>query len=293
MFCRSKNTKSTVFGFKKHYFVKHLNMRKFRFTNVIDNVFLVFMIFFVAFVWIKYFVYDFWACFFISLSIAIVIYKLINVVLKKRQYKKEVTLKQKKEIENFCTQLLFSTSKKNLELFYRIFATIKPTVIKDNLLIWNDSLQKYKTVIVPYFDSKVVGIDEFMDIYKKVSIIKPSKLIVLCVDIDKNVATFYPSISNMEVIFYDKNNIYFDLFEKTKIYPQKAIDTVTSKKYTFKLICLAAFNKKKTKGYLMCGLIFFVCSFFIRYSLYYVIMSSVMFVFAIISFFNKWQNKSN
>ena len=62
-------------------------------------------------------------------------------------------------------------------------------------------------------------------------------------------------------------------------------------KYTFKELLNIAFNKNKTKSYVVTGLIFLISSIFLRYNIYYIVFTTLMFVFALFSYFNKPFNK--
>ncbi len=260
-------------------------MKLYKITNFVDKTFLTISCILINFVWLRYFVIDNVACLVASSVVGVFISKFIIYLSDKKHQKKLITNKTLQDINDCALSLSIMTKQESIEFFNNILSTTHQTCIKDDLIYTSTNNQVI--AFLPYYHHNLLTNQDMLDILKQVKQKKLDKLIILCNEIDKNALLFAQSITNIKIIVYDKAAVYFEILKKYNVYPQKYITTQTNKKYTFKLLLVVAFNRKKAKNYLLCGLIFFVCSLFIRYSLYYIIMASLLFVFAIFSYFNK------
>lgn len=265
-------------------------MKKLKITNYIDNFFLYIIMFFISFIWIRYFVEDLIITILSSIVISYIFYKLINFANRHRYDKKSLSIKTKKHIDDCAIHLLFNSTKKNIEFFDSILKNSYNTVTKDNMIFSNT---KGVICFVPFFETTHLDINNLAKIYKQSKIHNVNVLHIFCIEYDKNLISFVESIKDINIKLYDKSMTYINLFQKYKVFPKSTLCIDTSKKYTFKLLLNIAFAPNKAKSYLFCSLIFLICSLFIRYNLYYLIMSSLLLIFCFICIFNKSKIQNN
>ena len=115
-----------------------------------------------------------------------------------------------------------------------------------------------------------------------------NKLVILCNDYDKVLPGFVKNF-NQEIIILDKYQTYLSLYKEYDYYP--AIIERQKTKNSYKQYLAVAFNRSKTKGYLFAAVILVLSSFFVKFNIYYYIISSLLLIFALISFINPIYNK--
>ena len=260
-------------------------MKTYRVTNFVDKSFLIISITLISFLWLRYFILDNTNCLITSIIVGVVLGKIIINIANKRKHKKLISKQTQNEISTHTLNLSLMTKEECIDFFKTILEKTQPICVKDNMIYL---VQNSKTTIfVPCFDTPILTQQSIINILRKVKDKYISKLIILCQDIDQNSLMFAKSITNYEITIYDKAAVYFELLKKYQTYPKNYLTIQTKKKYTFKILLSVAFNRKKAKNYLFCGLIFFVCSWFVMYNWYYIVMASTTLIFAIFSYFNK------
>ncbi len=265
-------------------FVNNANMKKLYFGKIIDNWFLFVILTFIFFVWLRYFVYNLLTCLLLSILLGYGSYKIITILLTKRNNKQQLTKQKAIQIQTTKNNLLFATWQDNIAFFESIIKKHINCIVQDRSIL----LEKDNSAlsIYPYFDQETLNKTALLAIYKQQKNM-PSKLIILCCDVDKETSLLASTIATTKISILTIEEVFLKLLEPTNSTPPQKVIFEKQKRYTLKALFDIAFCKQKTKGYLICGLIFFICSWFVRYSLYYVIMSSLLFCFAIFSYFNK------
>ena len=92
---------------------------------------------------------------------------------------------------------------------------------------------------------------------------------------------------NFDIEILTKSETFYAYIQRYAIYPEILVAQKTSKKESFFNIIKFCFKKEKAKSYVFSGIVLLILSFFFRYNLYYVIVSSLLFLCSIICFFQK------
>ena len=232
----------------------------------------------ILFVWINYYLRNFSSAITISISIVIFIELVIYLLHKNKQLHTKVIANNKQIISSINISLIHSTLSTNLTYYSNILKTMYCS-------------QKYKDCIVAIIDRKKVCVVPTYkptscnqnDIAKCIAIAvlhKADKLIVLSNTFDSTTTKYVQQIHGIEIELYDLELTYSTLLHSQEL-PQCPI-TISQPKLSYKDIFRIAFDRQRTKGYLMSGLILIISSLFVPYNIYYVVSGSILMLFALI-----------
>ena len=261
-------------------------MIKFKF--VLQEALKICMIFLFVFVWIRFFVRKFYLSLLISSLITVVCELFLLFITKKISKSSTLKIKEKEDAEN----MFFSLSNSDSQgLFLRKLFQKYSTVEKvcSHYIICKKDSQKYLVYFADNYDG--LGCEKLFEIIKKFKKENIQKTIILCRQIkEKDVYAFVNSFDG-KVIVLDEYQTYQKLYKKHQIFPEITNKLPTEKKMSFKLLVAYSFNKKRTKGYLFSAFILILSSIFVRATLYYCLISTVLLFFAVFSYFNPQFNK--
>ena len=114
---------------------------------------------------------------------------------------------------------------------------------------------------------------------------KAEKVVILCHSYDKEVLSFSKHFGICFLIF-DRFETYERLYKYYDIFPEIKESYKKDKMLTFKDFIAFSFNKKRAKGYLLSAFLLALSAIFVRTTIYYTIVATLLVVFAIISQFN-------
>lgn len=261
-------------------------MKNLRLANIIDTLFINLLIFLITFTWLKFFNRNILLSFILSLFI-LTIYNVVKLFFStKKKNKIKMNSSLEKDIEMYMYTLLSNSKNENLDLFNKVFSKNNCIIDKEKNLIRYSKKDKIINVF-PMFNSKILN---FEDCLKKISFSKKNNtniVLFLCYSSNSKEKIFLEQICDIEVKIYEKKEIFNNLFRKSQIYPKFNITIKENKKIKFKQLFEISFNKSRAKGYFLSGIFIFFCSFIVRYNIYYVFMSSLLFFFTLLSLLKK------
>ena len=263
----------------------NLSMKKF---FLIFQIFIkCFLIFLVLFIWLRYVFDSLWLSLVISFCITLLVELFSTYIKRKKGYKNNLKMKEKEDAE----KMFFSLSKdnNNVDFFYKLAKSRHPNLTKFKRYILINHRDGSKVALYPLLKFQQLTLDELITIYNTIK--KPvDKIVITCNEYDKNILNNLKNFS-CEIVILNKYETYQSLYKEYDFYPTITV-TFANTKYTFKDFLSNAFNKTRTKGYLISAFALFIASFFVQYNIYYSIIASVLLIFAIISMSNKTFNKS-
>lgn len=242
-----------------------------------------------SFVWIRYFVRNLTSAFIISLLLSASIYGAVFVFSRKKREKFKLSLKEKEDAENMFLSL---ASEETSIVFFEKLAKKKHILVekKSDYILINYNNSSAKTLLYFSANFKGFGISEFVELYKSIKHENATKIVICCKEItDKQLSSFVLNFKEKFLIF-DQYETYRKLYKFYDCYPEITHKYSKEKKMVFKDFMAYSFNKKRTKGYLFSAFILVFSSLFVRASIYYCIIASLLVVFALISQFNPYFN---
>lgn len=238
-----------------------------------------FLIFLAVFVWIRYFVKSLISSIIISAVITFIIDIVTRLVFKRKEIKLSQKIKEKEDAENMFLSL--ATTQDYLS-FFKKFGKDDCIKHKDYISFIENSK---KTILYPFLSFSSLSINDVAQIMKKVQKSKPQKIIIVAGEISKECFQFI-KIFDEEIELLDKYQTYSKLYKPANIYPEITRKVKKNKKLTIKELLAHSFNRARCKGYILSAFALLFCSLFVKATLYYTIVTSLLLIFAIISYTN-------
>lgn len=246
------------------------------------------LVFLISLIWLRFFLKSIWLSVLISLGITLLFEVVHRYFQKKSKTQTSLKLKEKEDAENIFFSL--ATNGKYLKFFEDMLKSRHSNIItkKSFIIIEKDN---QKTILYPYFKLAKFQPENLIEILKEISSVKANKITIICYDYDKDILPFINNFEQ-EINLIDKYQSYA-LYKEYDFYPEITMQYKKEASLTFKSMLAIAFNRSRTKGYFLSAIILFITSFFIKTNIYYCVISSVLLIFALISYINPKYNKKN
>ena len=145
------------------------------------------------------------------------------------------------------------------------------------------------TIVYPFLKIKKLSADDVLEIIKILNKEKYDRLTILCNEYDKETPVFLRNF-NQDVMLLDKFESY-SLYKEYDFFPQITNEYKKEAKLTFKDLLSFAFNRTRSKGYVLSAIFLFITSFFVEMNIYYCVVSSILLILALVSYINPKYNK--
>jgi hypothetical protein len=264
-------------------------MKKYTLARIIDFLFKNILMFFIFFVWLRYYLDSLNLTIFLSASLT-VLFGLFLTLRGEKRYNKRVLSKEESNLITACSnEFLFSSFNKNLKFFLNLINQKHTATLKDNFILLKQ--ENFNILVYPFYKTRILNIDDATNIYVNARMQKVDKLIITCKEITQEVLNFTKQLKITKIIVLDERGVYFKLLKKYDTFPKIENKIINEERITFKQISQVAFSKKRTKSYVISGTILLLGSFILKYNLYYIIFSSLLYLMALFSYFNVPFNK--
>ncbi len=254
-------------------------MKKFKLSIFLDTLTFFVLLFAISFIWFRYLINNAIISIMLALALSFGVIYVQNHLRKNKQKK----LKLKKDLETHiidCADaFLFNTFEENSAFFSDMLKEKYTIDIRKNFLLLKN---KESTIaLFPAFESKKLSQDKLIDCLRSVKNINLTKIVVLCYDYEINVATI-SSNYKVKTLVLNKNQTYNEVLSVFKKFPEKNSYQKIEEKITFSFLVRNALNKNKIKTYFWGGVFLMLASFVIKYNIYYIIFSSIMFIMSLL-----------
>lgn len=251
-----------------------------------QNVFRIFLIFFLTFIWVRYFVYSLFLSLIISAVITIVIDLVLRLLTKKKNKVNNLKIKEKEDAENMFLSL--ATDKNALDFYLQLAQKECIASQKKKEYITLENFNN-KILLYPFLSLNPLSPEDILQTIKYGKVENAQKIVITCGEISKDALTFVKSVEE-NIVLLDKFSTYNSLYKHYNMFPNITTTYKKNGKLAFKELLAYSFNKSRTKGYFFSAIILFLSTLFIRYNIYYCIMASILVLFALISYFNPYFN---
>ena len=247
---------------------------------IIKLLFRFFLFFLLGFIWIRFFLKSLWLSILLSSLISICVIILLEAISTKRAKITRLKIKEKEDAENMFLSL--ATSKNPIDFFHKLTTKKhEATKKKSYILIKHED---HNVLLYPYTSFAPITPDDITKILSTIQKEKYKKLVICCGDVSKETINFVKNF-DAEIILLDKFQTYSEIYKFYDCFPKITLSYKRTKKESFKELLSFSFNRSRTKSYLLSALVLLFSSLFVQMSLYYAIFSSLLVIFAIISFF--------
>ena len=251
-------------------FVNNFNMSRFKIVNIIDNVFVYFIIFLISLAWFNFYLSSFVLSVFLSLFLSFITFTCIKLIKNKKENKKLQLLTKENEIENFSLNFQLYSNNQKIRLISKLLPNDFEYKFINNRIEY-DINDKHFIILVEN-NIECLNKNMLLNIIQPY-ITKSDNIIVFCNDYDTNCEKFAKNIKNIKIKLLNKSNLY-ELCLKNYI--------KINEKIKIKDIFKGFFSKNHSKGFFFSGIILILTSFIIRFTSYYIIFSSILLIFSLI-----------
>ena len=252
-----------------------------RITPIFQSFFKLFLIFLICFVWLRYFVSSLVTTIIISALLTFVIDIISRIIFSKHRAKQELKNKEKQEaIDMFFAMAMKKTQ---LDFFVKIFKDKPSFATKKQYLCYEE--EGSTIALFPAFSFEEVKVDTIAKAITQTKSQKIQKLIIIGGYFEKECFSFIKNFE-LKILLYDKFDTYTNIYKRHQTYPETIKKMEEKKKFSSKELLAYSFDRKRVKGYFLSAISLLFCSLFVRQTIYYSIVSSLLLVFGLISLSN-------
>lgn len=241
------------------------------------------MIFILSFIWLSFFLNKTWLAFIISLSITIFLQILTTFIFKKRKNQISLKSQEQEDAQNMFFSL--ANMEKPIDFFTNLISSRHSNIKTTKNCIKISHSNEKSTIFYPFIFFKTLDINDIVEITKQTKKDNPNKLVICCESYEKCCLKFVKNY-NFDIVIIDQYQTYSLLYKEYEFYPKITHKISQNSKARLSDFLSYSFSRARTKSYIFSAIILFIMSFFVKFSLYYYIIISVLLLFGLISFGN-------
>ena len=245
------------------------------FLKIIQESLKLFLFFLIPYIWISLTQQSKTFSIILSISISIFLEILSLLISKNKKNNLQLKLSQQSDAEQMFLSLLLDRNP--LDFYYNLFQTRHQTVIKKTNYLIVKTHDNKNLLFHPFLKLSPLTEDDLISISKLDK--KIDKIMIIC-NLKSASCNDYISKIKTPIEIFDKYQTYSHLYQEYDFFP--VITREEKIKTSFKSRLKIIFSKSKIKGYVLAGLIVLISSIYSPFSLYYKIIASLLFLFAII-----------
>ena len=271
--------------------VNNYNMEyRSKLSYILDFIFKSVSIFVISFIWIRFFEHNIFLIFLYTSIITTIIVAISTIRTIKNYKKNNISKLEFEKKQNAIYQLNFYSQPEVLKFFTSLFNANYEVTKKNDYLILKNEQEKIGVFV--NFNFNYVDATYLKSILNKIKLNKLSKVYIFSNDFTKELKELCTSLNGIEVKCKTSEDA-FKLMRENNIFPAEKVSKKLFKRKNAKQFFSSILNKGKSKVYFLTGLIFLISSIFMRYNIYYLVFTTIMFLLAMFSYFNKTFNKKD
>lgn len=257
------------------------------FNLLISNIFRVGLIYLLVFVWVRFYERNLYLAVLYSALISIILCVFLNLLSQKKFDKTSLKNQEIKRAQNFASQFVFGGKAFAINFFNKLlskqFAVNKTT----NFLWWNNGEETI--AFVPMFNAETLKIRDVIFAHNQVIAVKPTKIIIAGVAFDRD-TTEFAKTAPINIVLLDQFATYEKLMKPNDCFPDENPQNIASAPNRWAIFLAHALSRKRAKMWAFSGILLIFSSFFVRVSVFYLIISSFMLIMAIVAYSNTKYN---
>ena len=259
-------------------------MSRLKFIKIIDLLFIIFITFLISFAIIQFFLGSYVLSTFLAIILTFSILIIVNFINTKKYEKQSIKENNRQLAENNALNFQTYPEQKKLNLVLQLIPdTLTKKIVGQHIEFYNEN-NNFKSVII--IENNIEKIDKTTLInLAKTFINKTHKLIIICNNYETELDDFVNTLQNIKIMLIDKYS-FFEICQKTNL---KIEETIQFKKINKSYLKFFKnfFNKKHFKGFLLTGIITLFTSWIVPFKTYYLVVSCILLIGAIMCIFPK------
>ena len=258
------------------------------FNSFITHLGRIVLIFLLVFIWVRYYEPNLSLCLVYTSILTFASDCLLSMFLQKRDIKTTLKKQEITDAENFANLFVLNGNAFANNFWHKTISQ-KHTATKKT---YYTSFEKNseKVAIYSHYTLEKLRPSDVLSIYNKLKKEKIDKIIICTNEVEPQSKTFISHLP-CKMVILDKYEAYEKLMKKYNSFPE--VETKINLNETSKWKSFLAFslNRGRVKGYVFSSIILIISSFFVRASVYYLVISTILLCLAIFSFTNTYYNK--
>ena len=238
------------------------------------------IIFILSYLWLSFYIREIVVVFVISFCIIFFVNLLFHLVSKHRNARAELSRKQQEHLRKVTLQLKFQSLLSTLEYLKVVFESLGKSVkttTKKLIVIGDNS----KINLFPLFNV-TPKVDDVVACVKATT--RDAKTYIAAEFFGPEVAAFAKTL-DLPIKLITSVELYAQILAPANIFPEITVNTKSHTRLTLTALKQMVFHRSKVRTYVFFALIIFAASFIVRFSIYYIIAASVLFLLALLSMF--------
>lgn len=255
---------------------ENMEYKKSIFSEISNTIFLVFTLFLITFLWCNFYLRNFSHSLICS-AIIILTFSLIYIPHKINKYKKNKYTTAETDKKNYYkNQLLLSNNKEIINFITNLYEYKNIEFLSDNHAFTDN-----KDIFICFNEEELTN-SKIYDFFKQ-SVSNDIYVYSL------NKPNFSLKINNKKISYYNFSDLMTKCKEKNTFFDNNIIIEKKTKLRVKDVLCIVL-GKERSKSYLYLGSLILFSSLFTPYNIYYIVISSILFILSIFSKFNKFFN---
>lgn len=260
-----------------------------RFSRIFQAFFRFTIIFLIAFVWTRYFISQLWLALAVAIATSIIIDAILRIIFHRKNSIAALKKNEQEEAENAFLSL--SLDPKALDFFLRLANSKHNAEKKKNcILISHDDGEK--VLLIPHLSHKNLSVDNIASFVLAARNFSAKKIVIPCKNADKECFSFTKNFDE-EFVILNQYEAYQKLYRAYNMLPEIKIKYKKEKALAFRELALFSLNKSRAKGYFLSALVLCFSTLFVRTTIYYCIVASLLMILALVSLFNPFERNAN
>lgn len=243
--------------------------------KIIQETIKLFLFFLIPYIWASSYEKNKTYALILSMSLALLIEILSLIISRGKTNKKELKKAQQTEAEQMFLSLILE--KKPIDFFCNLFSTRHTKIVKKSHHIIIEMQDQQRILFYPFLKIAPINEDNIIEISKLEQNI--NKILIIC-NTKTDAAQKLTTSIDKQVEILDKYQTYSQIYSEYDYYPKPAQQE--KQKVSLKTYIKNIFEKQKAKGYIFAGIFLLLSSIYNPLSLYYKIVSSMLFLLATI-----------
>jgi len=231
-------------------------------SNLLARSFLVFIL---AYLWLTFYIRNIALVFIIAFCVAMVANYVFMLFTRRKTARKALTLKEHNHMRQITLQLKFMSRTGVRALFRRAF----------------DAMERPMPAIYPLFNKDVTSAD-IITILRRTR--KNCTIYIAAERFPAEVVGFANAVDR-DVKLLDARAVYENILKPADIFPEVKVELRPRKKLTWRELRDLVFTRTKVRPYIIIGVVILATSFIVRFNIYYIVVATIMFSFALTCLF--------
>jgi hypothetical protein len=186
---------------------------------------------------------------------------------KRSKTRAQLTRKQQEHMRAVMLQLKFMSREKARALFKKAFTV----------------LDKEVKNFYPLFNTEVATADIIKCLrYAR----KDGAVYIASEKFSPDVIAFAKALQK-EIVLLDATAVYEQILSPADTFPEVTVEIKTRQKLTWRELRQMVFQRAKVRPYIIIGVVILLTSFIVNFSIYYIVVATIVFSFALISLFSR------